>query len=397
MDFCYNTFMQTYEIKVTSAMGVEGAVKKELRALGFPDAKAFDGSITLNGTSSDVARFNLFLRCADRVYIKLLSFPAETFDELFDGVYSFAFGDLLPFNAKILINGKCKNSKLFAISACQSIVKKAVLSSLSRRYRKNVFPESGETYRFEFTLEKDLFSLYLNTSGEGLHKRGWRDLVGEAPLRETLASALLSYSDFSPDLAFCDPFCGSGTILIEAAQRALNLAPGKNRSFDFVKWDFFDENAYRLAKQEALDKETPDKKLHFYGFDVNPKAVSLSLRHAERAGVRDKIHIQTQDVKNFRCSYPNGCIVTNPPYGERLLSEKEVTPLYKTLASVYHTLDNWSLFAITAAPRFEKAFGQKADRKRKLFNSNIECCYYGYDKPSPLPRPLKKQPYDPKM
>ena len=247
--------MQKYEIKITSATGVENAVKKELRALGFPDAKAFDGSISINGTSLDVARLNMFLRCADRVYVKVLSFRAETFDELFDGVSSFRFCDILPFNAKILINGKCKNSKLFAISACQSIIKKARLSSLSRRYSKKVFPESGEAYRFEFLLEKDVFSLYLNTSGEGLHKRGWRDLVGEAPLRETLASALLTYSDFSPDLPFCDPFCGSGTILIEAAQRALNIAPGKSRSFDFTKWDFFDENAYILAKQEALDKE----------------------------------------------------------------------------------------------------------------------------------------------
>lgn len=371
--------MQQYEIRIASAMGVENAVKKELRALGFPDAKAFDGSITVNGTSTDVARLNMFLRCADRVYIKLLSFTSQTFDELFDGVSAFCFGDILPYNAKILVNGKCKNSKLFAISACQSVVKKAILSSLSRRYHKNVFPESGETYRFEFLLEKDVLSLFLNTSGDGLHKRGWRDLVGEAPLRETLASALLSYSDFSPDLPFCDPFCGSGTILIEAAQRALNVAPGKNRSFDFVKWDFFDENAYCLAKQEALDNEV-DKKLRFYGFDVNPKAVSLALRHAERAGVREKVHIQAQDVKDFRCSYPNGCIVTNPPYGERLLTEKEVFSLYGVLSSVYRALDNWSLFAITAFPRFEKAFGRKADKERKLFNSNIECRYYGYYK-----------------
>lgn len=378
--------MQNYDIRITTATGVEAAVKKELRLLGFPETKALDGGISLRGTALDVARFNMFLRCADRVYIDLFSFTAETFDDLFDGVSSFDFGSILPFNAKILVNGKSKSSKLFALSACQGVVKKAILSSLSRRYRKNIFPESGETYRFEFSLVHDVFTLSLNTSGDGLHKRGWRDLVGEAPLRETLASALLSYSDFSAENPFCDPFCGSGTIVIEGALRALNVAPGKLRSFDFVKWDFFDRNAYKTALEEALDRETPDKKLRFYGFDINPKAVSLATRHALRAGVKDHIHFQVQDVKDFRSPYPNGCIVTNPPYGERLLTEKEAYALYAVLSDVRDRLKNWSLFALTAAPRFEKAFGRPADKRRKLFNSNIECCLYSYFKKQDAPK-----------
>lgn len=370
--------MQKYKITVTAASGVESAVKNELRTLGFPSAKALDGGINVDGTATDVARLNMFLSCADRVYITLCSFKATTFDELFDGVSSFPFGDIIPFNARIIVNGKCRNSRLFAVSSCQSVIKKAILTSLSKKYRKKLFPENGEFYRVEFVISSDEVTVMLNTSGDGLHKRGWRDLVGEAPIKETLACAMLSYSDFSPENPFCDPFCGSGTIVIEAARKALGIAPGKNRGFDYAKWDFFDGNAYKLAYEEALDKETPDRKLHFYGFDVNPDAISLASRHAVRAGVRDKIHLQVQDVKDFRCSLKNGCIVTNPPYGERLLTPKEAAAVYRTLGEVWRNLDNWSLFAITCAPDFEKNLGKKCDKNRKLYNSGIECRLYQY-------------------
>ena len=370
--------MQKYKITVTAASGVESAVKNELRTLGFPSAKALDGGINVDGTATDVARLNMFLSCADRVYITLCSFKATTFDELFDGVSSFPFGDIIPFNARIIVNGKCRNSRLFAVSSCQSVIKKAILTSLSKKYRKKLFPENGEYYRVEFVISSDEVTVMLNTSGDGLHKRGWRDLVGEAPIKETLACAMLSYSDFSPENPFCDPFCGSGTIVIEAARKALGIAPGKNRGFDYAKWDFFDGNAYNLAYEEALDKETPDRKLHFYGFDINPDAISLASRHAVRAGVRDKIHLQVQDVKDFRCSLKNGCIVTNPPYGERLLTPKEAAAVYRTLGEVWRNLDNWSLFAITCAPDFEKNLGKKCDKNRKLYNSGIECRLYQY-------------------
>lgn len=370
--------MQKFKITVTAASGVESAVKNELRSLGFPSAKALDGGISVEGTATDVARLNMFLSCADRVYITLCSFRATTFDELFDGVSSFPFGDIIPFNARIVVNGKCRNSRLFAVSSCQSVIKKAILTSLSKKYRKKLFPENGEFYRVEFVISSDEVTVMLNTSGEGLHKRGWRDLVGEAPIKETLACAMLSYSDFSPENPFCDPFCGSGTIVIEAARKALGIAPGKNRGFDYAKWDFFDGNAYKLAYEEALDKETPDRKLHFYGFDINPDAISLASRHAVRAGVRDKIHLQVQDVKDFRCSLKNGCIVTNPPYGERLLTPKEAAAVYRTLGEVWRNLDNWSLFAITCAPDFEKNLGKKCDKNRKLYNSGIECRLYQY-------------------
>lgn len=372
--------MNEYKITVTAASGVEGVVKNELKKLGFPDCCALDGGITLDGTAADVARLNMFLRCADRVYISIASFHAETFNELFDGISALSLGEIFPFNAKIIVNGKCRKSKLFAVSDCQSVVKKAILTSMGRKYKRSVFPESGETYRVEFVISSDEATIYLNTSGEGLHKRGWRDLVWEAPIKETLACAMLELSDFSADKPFCDPFCGSGTIVIEAARKALGIAAGKNRAFDYQKWDFFDENAYKLAYEEALDNENRDKTLHFYGSDINSKAISLAVRHAARAEVRDKIHFQTMDVSDFRCAKKDGCMVTNPPYGERLLSAREVAVVYSSLGKTWKALDNWSLFAITSAPNFEKNLGKKCDKNRKLYNSGIECRLYEYFK-----------------
>ncbi len=372
--------MNEYKITVTAASGVEGIVKNELKKLGFPDCRAIDGGITLDGTATDVARLNMFLRCADRVYISLGTFHAETFNELFDGVAALPLGDIIPFNAKIIVNGKCRRSKLFSVSDCQSIVKKAILTSMGRKYNRSVFPESGETYRAEFVISSDEATIYLNTSGEGLHKRGWRDLVWEAPIKETLACAMLELSDFSAESPFCDPFCGSGAIIIEAARKALGIAPGKDRSFDYQKWDFFDETAYKLAYEEAEDNENRNATLHFYGSDINPKAISLAVRHATRAKVKDKIHLQTMDVSDFRCAKKDGCIVTNPPYGERLLTKKETAEVYAALGKTWKALHNWSLFAITSAPNFEKNLGKKCDKNRKLYNSGLECRLYEYFK-----------------
>ena len=370
--------MQTHTITVTAASGVESVVKKELKSLGFPNAKAIDGGISVEGSLYDVARLNMFLGCADRVYLALGSFSARSFDELYDGVRSLPLSDIIPFNAKIIVNGKCRKSRLFAVGSCQSVVKKAIISSLSDKYRKRIFPENGETYRFEFVISSDVATVYLNTSGDGLHKRGWRDFVGVAPIKETLACAMLELSDFTPENPFCDPFCGSGTIVIEAARKALGIAPGRDRNFDFQKWDFFDEKAYSLALEEARDKEKLGLHLRVSGFDINPDAISLSLRHAKKAGVENAVHFQIQDVKDFRSSKKDGCIVTNPPYGERLLDEKQSRALYSELGKVWRALNNWSLFAITSAAGFEKSLGKKCDKNRKLYNSGLECHYFCY-------------------
>ena len=371
-------FPDKLNITLTCASGVEKVVKSELKRLGYEDAPAINGTLTIEGTALDVARLNVNLRTADRVYIRVAQFNAITFDELFDGVKSVRLEDYLPIDARIVVNGKCVKSKLFAISACQSIVKKAVADRLCKVYNTRKLDESGAEYALEFSIFKDEVSLYINTSGAGLHKRGYRDLVGIAPIKETLASALILSSDFYKERPFADPFCGSGTIAIEAARIALNIAGGVNRTFAFNRWDNFDKKYFDLAFTEAKDKEDRNRKLEFFASDIDPKAVKLAKRHAERAGVGDKIRFEVQNVKNFRSDLANGTIVTNPPYGERVYDIKEAETCYKWLGEAYKKLDGWSAFIITSAKSFERHFGKKCDRDKKFYNSNRECKYYYY-------------------
>lgn len=375
-----NDFPSSFCLNVTCASGVEKVVKSELKRLGYGVVPAVNGGLCFQGDALSIARCNLFLRAADRVYIKLAEFPATTFDDIFDGVKSIRLEDFITKDAKIIVDGKCVKSKIFAISACQSVVKKAVSDRLCEIYKKVRLEETGATYSLEFSLFKDTFTLYLNTSGAGLHKRGYRDMVGIAPIKETLASALVLLSDFYKDRPFMDPFCGSGTIAIEAAKIAMNIAGGMGRKFAFNDWTNFDAKFFEQAFTEAKDKENRNLKLDFFASDIDPKAVKLAIRHAERAGVKDKIKFSVSDVKNVRCNLSAGTIVTNPPYGERVYDKKEAEICYKSLGNIYRELDDWSAFIITSANNFEKQFGKKADRERKLYNSNRECRYYYYYK-----------------
>ncbi len=369
-----------FNITLTVASGVESVLKKELLRLGYPSAPAVNGAITFKGDALAVARCNVNLRTADRVYIKLAEFHAESFDDLFEGVKNIAWENYVDVNGKIPVNGKCVKSKLFSISDCQKIVKKAIVLRLSEKYNIKNLPETGSLYRVEFSIFKDTVSILLNTSGDGLHKRGYRDMVGIAPIKETLASAMLLMSDFYYQKPFADPFCGSGTIAIEAARIALNIAGGIGRKFDFCEWRGFSTSAFDQAFTEAKDKETRDRKIEIFGSDVDKKAIALAKRHAERAGLKDKIEFSVCDVKNFRSSLSNGTIVTNPPYGERVYDKMEAEECYKNLRKSFDTLDNWSMFLITSEKRFEKIFGKKCDRDRKLYNSNKECRLYYYYK-----------------
>ncbi len=371
-------FPEKLNITLTCASGVEKVLKSELLRLGYPETPAINGALTLEGTALDVARLNVNLRTADRVYIRVAEFKAITFDDLFEGVKSVRWEDYLPADAKIIVNGKCVKSTLFAISACQSIVKKAVVDRLCGVYKTHRLIENGSEYALEFSIFKDQVTLNLNTSGVGLHKRGYRDLVGIAPIKETLASALVLFSDFYKEHPFADPFCGSGTIAIEAARIALNVAGGVNRTFAFNRWGNFDKKYFDLAFAEAKDKEERNRKIEFFASDIDPKAVKLAKRHAERAGVGDKIRFEVQSVKNFKSDLSNGTIVTNPPYGERVYDIKEAETCYKWFGEAYKRLDGWSAFVITPTKSFEKCFGKKCDRERKLYNSNKECKYYYY-------------------
>lgn len=372
-------FKSQFDITVTCASGVEKVVKSELKRLGIEDVPALNGALTFKGDPLSVARCNLFLRSADRVYIKITEFPAESFDDLFDGVKSVRWEDFIPEDGFITVDGKCVKSKLFAVSACQSIVKKAIADRLTNVYKTKLY-EDGANYAVEFAIFKDVVTLYLNTSGAGLHKRGYRDMVGIAPIKETLASALLLLSDFYKDNPFADPFCGSGTIAIEAARIALNIAGGMGRRFAFNDWKNFDKKYFDLAFTEAKDKENRGIKLDFFASDIDNKAIKLAKRHAERAGVADKIKFSVCDVKNFKCDLSGGTIVTNPPYGERVYDKEQARACYDSFGKAYKALDNWSAFVITSAKDFEKRFGKKSDRDRKLYNSNRECKYYYYYK-----------------
>ncbi len=364
-------------ICISCASGVEKVVKTELFRLGYGNVPAVNGMLEFKGSALDVVRCNLNLRAADRVYVKLTEFNAQTFDELFDGVYAFDWNSLIAKNSSVLVDGKCVKSKLFAISACQSIVKKAIVKRQTGG-KDIILNEYGAEYKIFFSIFKDVASIYLNTSGAGLHKRGYRDLVGIAPIKETLASALLLMSDFYRDRPFHDPFCGSGTIVTEGARIALNIAPNKDRKFDFNFWKNFDATLYQTAHQECLDKERHDVKLDFCGTDIDPKAVKLAKHHATLAGVGDQVNFRVLDVKDFKPSTPCGTIVTNPPYGERVYDREDAERCYKSLGNALKDAQGWSLFVITSAKNFEKQFGRKADRERKLYNSNKECRYYYY-------------------
>ncbi len=367
-----------YNICVTCAFGIESTTKRELEKLGYINIPANKGMFCFEGNEYDVARCNMFLRTAERVYIKLAEFPCITFDDLFDGVNKIHWNEYIHPNGQIIVNGKCVKSTIYGISASQSIIKKAIVVSMMKSYGVRTLSESAERYKVEFAIINDVATIYLDTSGSGLHKRGYRDLVGAASIKETLAAAILELSVFNADKEFADPFCGSGTFPIEAAMYALNIAPGKNREFDYTSWKTFNSKAYSLSKEEAQDTEIKDKKLKISGYDIDKNAVKLSVHHAEKAGVRSYIHFQNGNALDISSHKSYGVICTNPPYGERLSNEKEVAKLMGDFSKTFNKLNEWSLYLITALPGFEYAFGKKADKNRKLFNGKIECRLYQY-------------------
>lgn len=363
-------------IEVATASGIEAVCKRELLALGYTPSGASFGRIEFEGGFLDVLRANVFLRTANRVRIILAKFSAETFDELFDGVYSVRWQDILTRDARIIVDAKSSKSKLFALRSVQSITKKAIISKLASVYTGS-FDESGATYAIEVSIIDDIVTLALDTSGDGLHKRGYRTYLGEAPIRETLAAAMVQLSVWRPDRALIDPFCGSGTIPIEASLIGLNIAPGMNRSFACESF----ANAPKLrdlVQREAEERIVRDRVLHIGGFDINPDAIKLALKHAQRAGVADKIHLQVLDMRDVSSRFSHGVIITNPPYGERLMSDEELKLLYRDFGAMTSRLDKWCVYAITSYKAFEKYYGKRADKIRRLYNSELECNFYQY-------------------
>lgn len=372
------------EICVTSASGIEAVTKRELyKIIGKENLSAINGRIKFEGDESDVAKCNLNLRTGNRVEIVLGGFKAETFDDLFEGIKAIPFEEYICRDGKIIVNAKSVQSKLFAYSAIQSVSKKAICERLCKKFGVNELGESGARYKIEVAALKDYVTVTLDTSGDGLHRRGYRGLVGEAPLKETLAAALVELSVWNKSRPLADLFCGTGTIPIEACMIALNIPAGLNRGFDFQNWECFDKKIFDRAAEEAKANIVTDADLRIGGFDIDDKQLKLARKHAELAGVDKYIHFQRADMRDFSSRFSHGVIISNPPYGERLSDRKEVEKLYRDYGKKVASLDDWCAYTLTPVDDFERLFGKKADKKRKIYNGKIECCYYSHLAPPP--------------
>lgn len=375
--------MTKLHLIATSAFGIEAVVGRELKALGYEDQSVDNGKVTFSGDESAICRTNLWLRSADRVLLKVGEFKALTFDELFEGTKALPWDQWIPVNAQFPVDGKSIDSKLSSVPDCQAIVKKAVVEKLKQKYKRDWFDEDGPLYRIEIALLKDMATLTIDTSGAGLHKRGYRKLVSGAPLKETLASAMILISRWKHDRVLIDPFCGSGTIPIEAALIAQNIAPGLKREFTAENWPNISKSLWESARNEANDMIKKDRELRIHGSDIDEEVMSLARYHAKQAGVESSIHLQRMPVSDIKSRYKYGFIICNPPYGERLGEIKEIEKLYREMGKVFKTFDTWSYYVITSQQEFEKIFGRRADKKRKLYNGRLLCNYYQFYGPPP--------------
>ena len=364
--------------------GIEQITKRQLFSLGYEKAPADNGRIEVEGDWQDVARLNVLLRSGERVLIVLDKFKATTFDELFEGIYAIPWENWLTVDSKILMDGKSVQSTLAAIKVSGGVAKKAIIQRLADKIRtgRKTFSENGARSIVGVSIYKDEVTVTLDTSGEGLHKRGYRSLAYSAPLKETLASALIDSTFYNPDRdiekPFADIFCGSGTLPIEAAMKALHIAPGLNRGFDFTAWACCPKGVLELAKEEAKDKENREAKPVIFASDISDKAISIAKFHAKQAGVEKNIRFSVADAKRFKSDLKYGVLLSNPPYGERLGDEKEVRQLMNEVGKAFRNLPDWNAYILTALPDFERYFGKTADKKKKLFNANLVCGFYSY-------------------
>ncbi|SDH17269.1 THUMP domain-containing class I SAM-dependent RNA methyltransferase [Desulfosporosinus hippei] len=375
--------MVKIELIATAAFGLESIVARELKQLGYDDIVVENGKVIFKTDELGICRTNLWLRSADRVLLRVGSFEARTFEELFQQTKSLPWEDWLSIDANFPVQGKSVKSKLYSVSDCQAIVKKAIVERLKETYNCNWFEESGPRYQIEVALLNDRVTLTIDTSGIGLHKRGYRKLAGQAPLKETLAAAMIQLSYWNKDRALIDPFCGTGTIPIEAALIAQNRAPGLKRSFAAEKWPQIPRGLWQEAWQEALDLWERETILNIFGSDIDPKALELARIHAIEAGVEGIVHFQRLPVAEVRSRFSFGHLIANPPYGERLGDIDDVKGLYQELGETYKRLNDWSLHILTNFQSPETLIGRRWDKSRKLYNGRLECHYYQFFGPRP--------------
>ena len=372
------------KLLIPVASGLEQITKRQLFSLGFEKAPADNGRIEVEGDWQDIARLNVFLRSGERVLIVLNRFHATTFDELYGGFYAIPWEDWLTVDSQILMDGKSVLSGLAAIKVAGGVAKKAIISRLADKVRtgRKTFSETGARSIVGFSIFKDEVTVTLDTTGDGLHKRGYRSLAYSAPLKETLAAGLIDSTFYNPDKdiekPFADPFCGSGTLPIEAAMKALHIAPGMQRDFDFNKWACAPNGILETAKEEAKSQALRGAKPVIFASDRNPEAISIAKYHAKRAGVEKYIRFSVADARAFTSEQKYGVLLSNPPYGERLSEEKEVRALMSAFGKTFRNLPDWNAYILTSLPDFERYFGKSADKKKKLFNAHLVCGFYSY-------------------
>lgn len=380
--------MKMYQLVAPCHFGLEAVLKREIYDLGYEITQVEDGRVTFEGDAEAICRANVFLRTAERVLLLVGRFRATTFDELFEGVKALPWEEYLPKDAKFWVKKASSiKSKLFSSSDIQSIVKKAVVERLKREYEVEWFPEDGAAYPIRVFLLKDEVMVTLDTSGESLHKRGYRTMTSKAPLTETLAAALLMLTPWKADRIFVDPFCGSGTFPIEAAMMAANIAPGMHREFIAEQWtNLIDRKLWYETVEEAEEMVDTSVAVDIQGYDIDGEVVKAARENAKRAGVEDMIHFQERPVSELRHPKKYGFIVTNPPYGERLEDKKDLPELYTQIGEAYRNLDSWSMYMITSYEDTEKYIGRKADKNRKIYNGMLKTYFYQFMGPKPPKR-----------
>lgn len=385
--------MNKIELIAPCHFGLEAVLKREIQSLGYEISATEDGRVSFYGDLSAICRANIFLRTAERVLLKVGEFKAETFDELFEKTRELSWEDYIPENGKFWVaKAASVKSKLFSPSDIQSIMKKAIVKRLQKSYHKEWFEEDGESYPLRVFLKKDVVTVGIDTSGISLHKRGYREVSGKAPITETLAAALIMLTPWNKDRILVDPFCGSGTFPIEAAMMAADIAPGMNRSFTAEGWtNLLSKKMWYEAADEAEAKIRTDIDTDIQGYDVDGSVIRIARRNAREAGVDHLIHFQERDVRELRHSGKYGFIITNPPYGERLEDKKDLPQLYRAFGESFSRMDSWSAYMITSYEEAERYFGKKADKNRKIYNGMLKTYFYQFLGPKPPRREPKQQ------
>lgn len=377
--------MRTFDLLVPCHFGLEAVLKREIYDLGYEITKVEDGRVTFEGDEEAICRANIFLRTAERVMIQVGRFKATTFEELFQGIKNLPWEEYIPEDGKFWVKKASSiNSKLFSPSDIQSIAKKAMVEHMKQKYHKEWFKEDGAAYPVRIFLLKDEVTVALDTSGDSLHKRGYRTMTSKAPLTETLAASLIMLTPWRKDRILVDPFCGSGTFPIEAAMIAANIAPGMNRDFTAEEWtNMIDRKLWYECVKEAEDMIDTTVKVDIQGYDIDGDVIKAARENAKRAGVEHMIHFQQRAVADLSHPKKYGFIITNPPYGERLEDKADLPALYTQIGQAYQRLDSWSMFLITSYTETEKYIGRKADKNRKIYNGMLKTYFYQFLGPKP--------------